>query len=179
MGAVRTPSPLPLEWVHEMTPSLNDIVKIHEYDRPDHRAEASAMQVMNAAFDPLYGEAWTASQLAGFMSLPGVHLLLAQLDQATIGFALVRHVADEAELLLIAVDPKWRDRGAGSLLLSNCIIKARKSGISSLHIEVRENNTAIDFYQKAGFEQIHRRPAYYKGKNGTCYDALSFTLSLS
>lgn len=162
-----------------MTSSLKDIVTIRDYDRPDHRAEASAMQVMNAAFDPQYGEAWTASQLAGFMSLSGVNLMLAQLDQATLGFALVRHVADEAELLLIAVDPKWRNRGVGALLLSNCIIKARKSGISTLHLEVRENNKAIDFYQRAGFEQIHCRPAYYKGKNGACYDALSFTLLLS
>ena len=109
----------------------------------------------------------------------GVNLMLAQLDQATLGFALVRHVVDEAELLLIAVDSKWRNKGVGGYLLHNCIKKARNSGMTTLHIEVRENNRAIEFYQRAGFEEIHRRPAYYKGKDGACYDALSFTLLLS
>lgn len=161
-----------------MTPLLRDMLTIYEVDRPDTRAEAAAMQVMNAAFDPRYGEAWTASQLAGFMSLPGVTLMLARLDQATLGFALVRHVIDEAELLLIAVDPKWRNKGVGTCLLEQCVKKARKSRISILHIEVRENNQAIEFYQRAGFEQIHRRPSYYKGRDGAFFDALSFSLNL-
>lgn len=161
-----------------MAAALSDMMSIRDFDRPDHRAEANAMSVMTAAFDPRYGEAWTASQLAGFMSLPGVTLSLAQLDQATLGFALSRHVFDEAELLLIAVDPKWRSRGVGGALLKNCVIKARKSNVMSLHLEVRDNNQAAHFYQKAGFEQIHRRPAYYKGRDGTFYDALSFRLSI-
>ncbi|MDQ4418983.1 GNAT family N-acetyltransferase [Sphingobium sp. DEHP117] len=161
-----------------MASPIGDMLTLREFDRPDHRAEAGAMAVMTAAFDPRYGEAWTASQLAGFMSMPGVTLLLAQLDQATLGFALMRCVADEAELLLIAVDPKWRDRGVGAKLLENCVIKARKAQVTVLHIEVRENNRAIDFYRRAGFEQVHRRPSYYKGKDGTCYDALSYRLSL-
>lgn len=161
-----------------MAAPIGDMLTIRDFDRPDHRAEASAMAVMTAAFDPRYGEAWTASQLAGFMSLPGVTLSLAQLDQATLGFALSRHVADEAELLLIAVDPAWRGRGVGDALLKNCIIKARKSQVTILHIEVRENNRAVNFYQRAGFENVHRRPSYYKGIDGTFYDALSFKLSL-
>lgn len=161
-----------------MAAAVSDMLRIEEFDRPNHRAEAAAMAVMTSAFDPRYGEAWTASQLAGFMSLPGVSLLLAQLDQATLGFALTRHVADEAELLLIAVDPKWRDRGVGAKLLKNCIIRARKSNVTLLHIEVRENNRAINFYKRAGFEHIHRRPSYYKGVDGTCYDALSLSLEL-
>lgn len=161
-----------------MANPIGSMLRIAEFDRPDHRAEASAMAVMSAAFDPQYGEAWTASQLAGFMSLPGVTLLLAQLDQATLGFALMRCVAGEAELLLIAVDPKWRDRGVGDTLLKNCIVKARKSQVTVLHIEVRDNNRAVNFYRRAGFEHVHRRPSYYKGRDGTCYDALSFMLSI-
>lgn len=161
-----------------MATPLGDMLTIQDFDRPDHRAEAGAMAVMSAAFDPRFGEAWTASQLAGFMSLPRVTLSLARLDQATLGFALFRYIADEAELLLIAVDPRWRNRGVGDALLRNCIIKARKSNVIMLHIEVRENNRAIKFYERAGFEHVHNRPAYYKGSDGTYYDALSFKLSL-
>ena len=151
------------------------LINIASYDRPHHRAEAAAMQIMQLAFNPRYGEAWTAQQLAGFMSLPGVRLALAQVDNASLGFALSRQVADEAELLLLATDPKWQKRGIGSALLKDFVAYARKSQIETLHLEVRENNPAIDFYSGFGFEAVHRRPSYYKGSDGTLHDAISFT----
>lgn len=136
------------------------------------------MGIMQSAFDPAFGEAWTGGQLAGFMSLPGVMLSLVRLDEAYLGFSLCRHIADEAELMLIATERRWQNRGVGEFLLCDCISCARKSHIGTIHLEVRANNRAIEFYSRHGFEQIHRRPAYYKGKDGTCYDALSFSLAL-
>lgn len=136
------------------------------------------MQIMQAAFNPRYGEAWTAQQLTGFMSLPGVRLSLAQIDEAVLGFALSRQVVDEAELLLLATDPKWQKRGIGGALVKDFMAHARKSHIETLHLEVRDNNPAIDFYSHFGFEAVHRRPSYYKGKDGNLRDAISFTLIL-
>ena len=42
------------------------------------------MAVMNKAFDPCYGEAWTAAQCAGALSLPGAALFLARADRRTV-----------------------------------------------------------------------------------------------
>lgn len=148
------------------------------YLRPDHRAEAAAMAIMADAFDPRFGEAWSARQLSSFTSLPGVVLIIAQVDAAYMGFALMRHVSDEAELMLIAVGNAWRKRGIGQALLENCISFARKGGIKRIHLEVRANNPAVDFYSSAGFENNHRRPAYYRGNDGTSYDALSYYLDI-
>lgn len=157
---------------------IRDLVQIASFDRPDHRAEALAMSVMNTAFDPRYGEAWTGQQLAGFMSLPGVRLAIARIDGACLGFSLSRQVLDEAELLLIATDPKWQKRGVGGVLLADFVGHARKSRMVTLHLEVRDNNPAIAFYSRFGFEQVHRRPSYYKGHDGIFYDALSFMLTI-
>ncbi len=161
-----------------MRPDLGGLIRIEHHSRPNHRAEAAAMAIMQSAFDPAYGEAWTAAQLAGFMSLPGVTLSLACLDEAYLGFSLSRQILDEAELLLIATERRWQNRGVGELLLGDCISRSRKSRVGTLHLEVRSNNRAIDFYSRHGFEQVHRRPAYYRGNDGTCYDALSFSLAL-
>tara|TARA_R110000782_G_scaffold167129_9_gene259316 strand:- start:61111 stop:61599 length:489 start_codon:yes stop_codon:yes gene_type:complete len=161
-----------------MSRDISRAVTIEYFSRPDHRAEASVLNVMQSAFDPAYGEAWTASQLAGFMSLPGVTLALARLDNACLGFSLSRQVIDEAELLLIATHRQWQKRGVGKMLLQDFIACSRKSHIGTLHLEVRDNNPAIEFYVRHGFENMHRRPSYYKGKDGVFYDALSFQMIL-
>ncbi len=161
-----------------MTSWIGDRVEITGFDRPDHRAEAVAVAIMERAFNPAFGEAWTAAQLAGFMSMPGVRLAVARMERAHLGFSLCRQVFDEAELLLIATDPTWQNRGVGSALLKDAIAFARKSGVATLHLEVRENNPAMELYAQHGFENVHRRIGYYKGRGGSSYDALSFRLVL-
>ncbi|WP_343056654.1 GNAT family N-acetyltransferase [Sphingobium subterraneum] len=136
------------------------------------------MAIMSEAFDPAYGEAWNAAQLSSFVTLPGVTLTIAQINGAWLGFSLVRMIADEAELLLLAVGRQWRGRGVGKALLNDCLAMTRLSGIETLHLEVRENNPAVHFYRSIGFEQVHFRPRYYRGRDGTSYDALSFRLKL-
>ncbi len=146
------------------------------HDRADKKAQAAAMAVMARAFDPAFGEAWNASQLAGMVMMPGSWLTLARLDGATLGFALMRSIFDESELLLLAIDPLWRGRHIGEALLRDCIIAGRLRGIISMHLEVRSNNNAIRLYEKAGFRHVNTRPAYYRGADGQMHDALSYHL---
>ena len=63
---------------------------------------ADVMLAMGDAFDPEFGEAWTEAQCAGVLGMPGSWLLIARGQSEPAGFALLRKVADEAELLLIA-----------------------------------------------------------------------------
>ena len=75
----------------------------------------AVMAVMETAFGDRFGEAWTRSQLGGILPMAGVSLVLARdADRGeAIGFSLFRTVADEAELLLIAVAPEQQKRGVG------------------------------------------------------------------
>ncbi|ETI60871.1 acetyltransferase [Sphingobium sp. C100] len=148
------------------------------YEAVDRDAMADAMDVMVAAFDPAYGEAWTLPQLAGVMTMPGTWLTIARIDATPLGFALVRSVLDECELLLLAVAPLWRGRGVGETLLHDSLRTARRKGITSMNLEVRASNNAIRLYEKAKFEFVHRRPGYYRGNDGQLYDALSFRIDM-
>jgi len=148
------------------------------YDQSERNAMADAMTVMTPAFDPVFGEAWTLPQLAGVMMMPGTWLTIAGVDAAPLGFALVRSVLDECELLLLAVNPLWRGRGIGEALLRDSLRTARRRGITSMNLEVRASNTAVHLYEKTGFEYVHRRPGYYRGNDGQLYDALSFRIDM-
>jgi len=135
------------------------------------------MAVMDSSFDPCFGEAWTISQCAGLLPLPGVWLTLAREGDAVTGFALARLVADEAELLLLAVKPAGQRRGIGRILLEHFEDEAAARGAARLHLEVREGNHALSLYEQAGFELVGRRRDYYSGQKGDRYDALTLAKS--
>ena len=133
------------------------------------------MRIMDRAFDPEFGEAWTRSQCVGILPMAGVQLLLAEEDYRPVGFGLHRLVADEAELLLLAVDPAFHRRGIGSSLLQQFIADSARAGASRLHLEVRENNPAARLYRATGFEIVGRRRNYYTGRSGGSRDALTLS----
>jgi ribosomal-protein-alanine N-acetyltransferase len=140
----------------------------------------AVMRIMETAFGTRFGEAWTRSQCAGILPMSGVELTVAQ-DRDTgvaMGFSLVRSVADESELLLIAVSPDHRQQGVGRGLLHYFLERARSNGIGRAHLEVRDGNPAIHMYRRAGFEPIGRRRNYYRADNGEQFDALTFALDL-
>jgi ribosomal-protein-alanine N-acetyltransferase len=85
-------------------------------------------------------------------------------------------VSDEAELLLIAVDPDRQGRGAGGALLQHFIADARARGAHRLHLEVRDGNPAVELYRALGFAPAGRRRNYYRGPEGERYDAVTLML---
>ena len=138
---------------------------------------ADAMSVMDRAFDPQFGEAWTASQCTGVLSMPGAQLLIARAPDP-VGFALVRTVIDETELMLLAVAPEMRGQGIGHALLQHSIDTATASGATNYFLEVRSDNSAIIFYESFGFQQVGVRHDYYRGVDGHRRNALTYRLSL-
>ena len=135
------------------------------------------MAVMEDSFDPRFGEAWTMAQCAGLLPMPGVWLTLARRDEAVLGFAMARLVADEAELLLLAVKNAGQGRGVGKILLEHFEDEAIGRGATRLHLEVREGNHALSLYERAGFGLVGRRRHYYCGQKGDRYDALTLAKS--
>ena len=136
------------------------------------------MAIMTEAFDPMFGEAWTEAQCAGMLGMSGVWLTLARLAGAPAGFALSRIVADETELLLIAVGRDRRRRGIGATLLQHSLAAAADRGAVRCHLEMRDGNPAIGLYSAAGFVASGRRRGYYLGKDGRLFDAVTLSRSL-
>lgn len=136
----------------------------------------AVIAVMEDAFDPRFGEAWTFAQCAGLLPMAGVWLTLARdAEGLLVGFSLARIVLDEAELLLLAVSRSAQSRGIGRVLLSHFEEDAAARGARRLHLEVREGNEAVNLYNSSGFTLVGRRPRYYSGGDGQLYDALSLS----
>ena len=132
--------------------------------------------VMEAAFDDRFGEGWTRSQCAGILPMPGVALMVARAnDGRPAAFSLFRTIGDEGELLLLGVAPEFRRRGIGRKLLDHFLDQAHESGVSRVHLEVREGNPAVVLYRDAGFTLAGRRPKYYRGRFGGEFDALTLS----
>ncbi|MFN3630303.1 MAG: ribosomal protein S18-alanine N-acetyltransferase [Casimicrobiaceae bacterium] len=92
------------------------------------------------------------------------HLCLTARDEtgAVIGFAVGRALPEEAELLLIAVDPGQRRAGVGRLLLTTLEARLAAAGARAMHLEVRaSNHIAQRFYAALGYTVSGRRPGYY------------------
>jgi ribosomal-protein-alanine N-acetyltransferase len=139
------------------------------------------MVVMQAAFDPVYGEAWNRRQITDALVLPNTHYVLAGGDgrepqdgEPAIGFAMSRGAADEEELLLIAVHPAHRGRGVGTALLQRFIAAAEARGAARLFLEMRDGNPAESLYLQAGFEPVGRRRNYYRGAAKGPLDAITY-----
>lgn len=135
------------------------------------------MPVMDAAFDPVFGEAWSRSQCGGILPMRGVELWLAETpDHRAAGFALWRTIYEDSELLLLAVAPGYQHQGIGRALLETFLSAAREQGARRLHLEVRDGNPAVQFYEAAGFRLAGRRRDYYRGHDNERHDALTYSL---
>jgi [ribosomal protein S18]-alanine N-acetyltransferase len=137
------------------------------------------MPIMAAAFSAEFGEAWTKEQCNGMLGLPGTSVFLAKDEGRELsGFAIARHVHDEAELLLIAVDPSKKRYGIGKMLLRECCAWAKSFGAKKLFLEVRDGNPALIFYRNVDFVQVGARSNYYRGQDGRQYDAVTLAKNL-
>jgi ribosomal-protein-alanine N-acetyltransferase len=143
------------------------------------------MAVMEAAFDPVFGEAWTRRQVSDVLIFPNTHYLLADVTGAApddpseaVGFLLSRHGADEEELLLLAVTPAARRRGVAASLITRFATDAASRGVTRLFLQMRESNGAEELYRKHGFLPVGRRRQYYRGPEGSRIDAITFVRSV-
>src|SRR6056297_423224 len=114
------------------------------------------------------GRAWSAAEFADLLASP---LVFAVGD--TRGFALGRVIADEAEVLTIATDPKARRQGVARACLATFERTAAKRGARSVFLEVADDNTAArGLYGAAGYTQAAVRKGYYPRPKQTAVDAL-------
>lgn len=139
---------------------------------------AAVMRVMDAAFEPAYGEAWSGAQLLTLFALPSARVCLAWHGEQVCGFSAARIAGPESELLLLAVDPSFRGRGIGALLIDDWRAWASKQGAEDYFLEMRADNDAVHLYQRAGFSECGRRPAYYRGNDGLVRDAITMRKSV-
>ncbi len=106
---------------------------------------------------------WPLESYGRLASLPGAVALVCEAENGLTGFLIARQVADEAEVLNLAVLTEARRKGQASALLAAAFDRFRRSGVTRVFLEVRQSNQpAIAFYRKHGFIPSGRRKAYYR-----------------
>lgn len=133
----------------------------------------SIMRVMDAAFDPAYGEAWNSAQVLTLFALPSAQVAMISYSGRVCGFYAARVAGPESELLLIAIHPENRGLGLAQLLMNHWQDWAARQGAIEFFLEMRADNSALSLYNAAGFSECGRRPAYYRGLDGVIRDAIT------
>ena len=80
-----------------------------------------------------------------------------------LGYICFWVIADEIQILNLAVHPASRRQGLGRRLLTFLLALAREKKVLKVFLEVRPSNQeALDLYRSLGFETLYRRPHYYE-----------------
>lgn len=116
---------------------------------------------------------WDANAIAALLAQQGVFAV-----ERPDGFILMRVVADEAEVLTLAVRPSARLKGLGRELTAEGLAGAGALGARRAFLEVAEDNAAARaLYARLGFTEVGRRRDYYGGNDGRRRDALVLALN--
>jgi len=97
----------------------------------------------------------------------GYQSFVLRLDLQLVGYAVMQIVTDEAHILNICIDRKFNHRGYARFLLARLEEAASDEGVRMVFLEARPSNPrAINLYQRAGFNEIGNRKAYYESFDG-------------
>lgn len=109
---------------------------------------------------------WNKKILEEELSNSSSKYIVAKAKDEIVGFAGLKIIFDEADIMNIVTKKSYRNQGIGSLLLENLITISHKLNLNSINLEVNEeNNEAIHLYKKFGFQELGIRKNYYKNKN--------------
>ena len=121
-----------------------------------------------------FSASWDAAAFEALLGQAGV--LAIEVPE---GFILIRSVADEAEILTLAVDPAARRQGLGTRLVREGALASAARGATRLFLEVADDNlAALALFARAGFTEAGRRRGYYARPEGGRQDALILALNL-
>jgi ribosomal-protein-alanine N-acetyltransferase len=122
-----------------------------------------------------FAKGWEETEIYHLLSDRNVigNGLWQERSKKLLGFILSRKAADEAEILSIAIDPKYRGRGMAAHLLRDHMNELSQLAVRRLFLEVdKHNQPACKLYDKFGFYKVGERPAYYHNASGQPSSAL-------
>lgn len=113
-----------------------------------------------------FDDFWNYSVFKSELESDSSHYLVVKDNSKIIGFAGIKVILPDADIMNIIVKKDFRNQGIGSLLLKELINLSKSLNIKNLFLEVNEKNTpAILLYNKFGFKKISTRKNYYKDNN--------------
>lgn len=109
-----------------------------------------------------FDDFWNINTFAYELENENSYYLVAKVNNEIVGFAGMKIVLDEADVMNVVTKKDKRNLGIGFCVLEKLIYIAKEKGIRKLTLEVNVNNlAAIHLYEKLGFKQVAVRSKYY------------------
>ena len=112
---------------------------------------------------------WPREEFAAYITGEGTPVYVAcDARRRIAGFAMLRHLGEDVELITIAVDRKWQNKGIGLALMRALFDDLLMSPARRMLLEVATDNAAaLRLYGKLGFAKVGERKGYYPRPDGT------------
>lgn len=109
-----------------------------------------------------FSKPWSLDMIIGSFCDEHFFGFVAKSENETVGYIGISCVFDTADVLLVAVDKKYRRLGIASELLTLAESKAKLKGAERMMLEANENNLpAVCCYMSRGYKTISKRLDYY------------------
>ena len=106
---------------------------------------------------------WSKKQWTNELKKEGTEIFGIFITNLVIGICVFQVILDEAQINYFVINPKFREKGFGSFLMSYLIKKCEKLNLNKLLLEVSQSNcTAEKFYSRFNFSTVGIRKNYYK-----------------
>src|SRR5690606_38700379 len=117
---------------------------------------------------------WPREDIEAYLIDPDMPTLVACDARRNIaGFAMLRLLGDDAELMTIAVARKFQGKGVGAALLGAALADLRMTAARRMVLEVATDNPpALALYRRHGFTRVGERQGYYARPDGVPATAL-------
>jgi ribosomal-protein-alanine N-acetyltransferase len=94
------------------------------------------------------------------------HYFVGSVDGRVVGYGGIWVILEDSHVTTLAVDPAFRGRGFGEVLLLALIDEAIAREAAWMTLEVRESNSVAQrLYRKYGFTTVTMRSGYYSDDN--------------
>ena len=133
---------------------------------PAQAADADAIARLHAQG---FYRGWPREEFAAYITGEGTPVYVAcDAKRRIAGFAMLRHLGEDVELITIAVDRKWQNKGIGLALMRALFDDLLMSPARRMLLEVATDNAAaLRLYGKLGFAKVGERKGYYPRPDGT------------
>ncbi len=110
-----------------------------------------------------FSDAWSKNSFYSCFESPFYKMVVAKDNEELIGYAIIKCMYEDAELIRVAVTHEYRRHSVAYSLLNRVFEIARFAKAQQVFLDVRESNdAAISLYEKMGFRRYEVTEGFYR-----------------
>lgn len=143
------------------------------------RVGEEAAELLTRIHEECFPKYWNREAFTNFFEVKNTFAVVAQSADEPAGMMVYRVVAEQADIITLAVRPAFRRARLAAKMLADSLAHSHEIGAKKMFLEVEAgNDAAIKLYENAGFIHLNRRKLYYQQLDGSLTDALVMSKKL-